>query len=187
MDIYQVDENGQLFISPDVDDRQPVMDHGITVIFDLDSDLDVGVPTIPDQVLYLYFPFEDRELPDLNRLHAIARLGASLIQNGHKVLSHCGMGHNRSALLAGLIMTYLGVNGDEAVKRIRERRMGALYNRNYAGYLQNQTSLDERIKEMISRDREAWEQESINEGLEVGFAIKPQIFQANGNNELRLK
>ncbi len=152
MEIYQVDEIGQLFISPDVDDWKPVMDNGITVIFDLDSDLDVGVPNIPDQVLYLYFPFEDRELPDLQRLHAIARLGASLIENGHKVLSHCGMGHNRSALLAGLIMTYLGVSGDEAVRRIRQHRMGALYNRTFAGYLESQLSLQQRIEQLIASD-----------------------------------
>jgi protein-tyrosine phosphatase len=152
MEIYQVDENGQLFISPDVDDWKPVMEHGITVIFDLDSDLDVGVPNIPNEVLYLYYPFDDKDLPDLHRLHAIAQLGASMIQNGHKVLSHCGMGHNRSALLAGLILTYLGVNGTEAVTRIRERRMGALYNHNFANYLQSQESVQQRIIEMIEKD-----------------------------------
>ncbi len=181
MEIYQVDENGQLFISPDVDDWQPVIEHGITVIFDMDSDLDVGVPTIPDQVLYLYFPFEDRELPDLQRLHAIAQLGASLIQNGHKVLSHCGMGHNRSALVAGLIMTYLGVNGEEALNRIRARRMGALYNRNYAGYLQSQESLEQRIKEMITRDMQSRQQESLDAGVEARFSIEEQPIQVNGN------
>jgi len=154
MEIYQVDNSGQLFISPDVDDWQVVMDHGITVIFDLDSDLDVGVPTIPDQILYLYFPFEDRELPDMQRLHAIAQMGADLIQRGHKVLSHCGMGHNRSALLAGLIMTYLGVEGDEAVKLIREHRMGALYNHTFADYLENQASLEKRIRELIAQNTE---------------------------------
>jgi protein-tyrosine phosphatase len=152
MEIYQVDDDGHLFISPDVDDWQPVLDHGIDVIFDLDSDLDVGVPTIPDQVLYVYFPFEDRELPDLRRLHAIAQMGASMIQNGHSVLSHCGMGHNRSALLAGLILTYLGINGDEAVERIRQRRRGALYNHIFADYLQAQLSFDNRIRELISQD-----------------------------------
>jgi uncharacterized membrane protein YadS len=38
------------------------------------------------------------------KLRAIARLGASLIAEGHRVLSHCGMGYNRSALVAGLII-----------------------------------------------------------------------------------
>jgi hypothetical protein len=49
------------------------------VTFDLDSDLDVGVFTIPDPVLYVYFPFEDHYLPDLQRLHAIAQMGVFFI------------------------------------------------------------------------------------------------------------
>jgi len=36
------------------------------------------------------------------KLRAIARLGASLIAEGHRVLSHCGMGFNRSAFVAGI-------------------------------------------------------------------------------------
>ena len=103
MDIFQIDAQGQLFIAPDIDDWQPVTAQGITAVFDLDSDIDIGVPAVPDQLLYIYFPFEDRELPNLAKLHALAQLGALLVQQGHRVLSHCGMGHNRSALLAGLI------------------------------------------------------------------------------------
>ena len=145
MEIYQIDE-GQLFISPDIDDWQPVIDRQITVIFDLDDDLDKGVPGLnPDlrkELLYLYFPFEDRDLPDLQRLHAMAKLGADLIRAGYRVLSHCGMGHNRSALLAGLILTYLGVDGARAVELIQRRRSGALYNNSYASYLRSLPSAD---------------------------------------------
>jgi hypothetical protein len=43
MDIFQIDAQGQLFIAPDIDDWQPVTAHGITAVFDLDSDLDIGV------------------------------------------------------------------------------------------------------------------------------------------------
>ncbi len=135
MDIFQIDEQGQLFISPDVDDWRPVMEHHITAVFDLDGNLDIGVPSVPDQLLYLYFPFEDKDLPDLQRLHAVARLGASLIKTGYKVLAHCGMGHNRSALLAGVILTYLGSSGEEAVVLLRQKRQGALYNKHFAAYL----------------------------------------------------
>jgi hypothetical protein len=46
------------------------------------------------------------------------------------------MGHNCSALLAGLILTYLGMTGAEAVTLLRHKRTGALYNRCYAAYLQ---------------------------------------------------
>jgi protein-tyrosine phosphatase len=137
MDIFQIDEAGHLFISPDIDDWKPVTERGITAIFDLDDDLDIGVPNLPNQLLYIYFPFDDKDLPDLHRLHELAQLGASLVANGGRVLSHCGMGHNRSALLAGLILTYLGMNGADAVKLIQSKRKGALYNQCYAAYLQS--------------------------------------------------
>ena len=137
MDIFQVDETGRLFISPDIDDWSPVHVRSIDVIFDLDDDVDIGIPNVPNHILYVFFPFEDRDLPNLERLHAMARLGASAIQSGSSVLSHCGMGHNRSALLAGLILTYLGMSGEDAVARIRERRRGALYNKVFATYLES--------------------------------------------------
>lgn len=136
MELFQIDAKGQLFISPDIDDWQTLRTQEIHVIFDLDGDLDVGVPCLPNQLLYIYFPFEDRELPDLQKLHELARLGATLVQSGYRVLSHCGMGHNRSALLAGVILTYLGMSGEEAVELIRQKRQGALYNKTYASYLE---------------------------------------------------
>ena len=122
MEIYQIDEKGLLFISPDIDDWDPIVKKDIHIIFDLDEDLDIGVPAIPDQLLYVYFPFEDKGLPDLAKLHENAKLGASLITQGYRVLCHCGMGHNRSALLAGLILTYLGMSGEEALTLIRKQR-----------------------------------------------------------------
>ena len=138
MDIFQIDEKGLLFIAPDIDEWGSLQDKDIHVIFDLDDDLDIGIPEIPDQLLYIYFPFEDKNLPNLHKLHENAKLGAALINQGYSVLCHCGMGHNRSALLAGLILTYLGIPGDEAVKQIRSKRMGALYNKTFASYLQEQ-------------------------------------------------
>ena len=137
MDLFQIDEHGTLFIAPDIDDWQPIAAHQIEVIFDLDSDLDLGVPTIANQLIYIYFPFEDKELPDLAKLHQLARLGASCIAHGSRVLCHCGMGHNRSALLAGLILTYLGMPGAQAVALLRHKRQGALYNKTFAAYLQS--------------------------------------------------
>jgi len=103
----------------------------LSVIFD------IGVPTIPNQMLYIYFPFNDDHLPDLEKLHAVARLGASLVAAGHKVLCHCLMGFNRSALLAGLILVYLGMTGEEVVKLLQSKRAGALYNETFVGYLRS--------------------------------------------------
>ena len=139
MELFQIDEQGQLFIGPNIDDWQPVRDQKITVVFDLDDDCDIGVPGLTEQSIYMYlfFPFDDKDLPDLEGLHELARLGARMIQSGNRVLCHCGMGHNRSALLAGLILNYLGVPGPQAVELIRLKRQGALYNRNFATYLEN--------------------------------------------------
>jgi protein-tyrosine phosphatase len=137
MEIFQIDRDGKLFISPDIDDWTPIVERNITVIFDLDGGIDLGIPTIPDRGLYIYFPFEDKkELPDLQKLHKTAKFGASLIEGSYGVLSHCGMGHNRSALLAGIILTYLGMTGAEAVTLLRQKRQGALYNQVFASYLQ---------------------------------------------------
>ena len=51
------------------------------------------------------------------------------------MLSHCGMGFNRSAFVAGLIMIECGMPGPEVVARLRERRPGALFNDGFADYL----------------------------------------------------
>ncbi|WP_338875965.1 dual specificity protein phosphatase family protein [Spirosoma sp. SC4-14] len=135
MELYQIDDKGSLFISPTIDNWEPISQLTIDAVFNLDSSLDQNIPAIMNQTLYIFFPFEDHELPDIRKLHALARFGASLINNGHQVLSHCGMGHNRSALLAGLILTYMGFTGQDAVRLIQSKRHGALYNRTFASYL----------------------------------------------------
>ena len=135
MEIFQIDDAGHLFISPVIEDWQVLHDRRIDTVIDLEGDLDVGVPTVPNQCLYIYFPILDDGLPDLDKLIAISRLGASLVQSGHRVLAHCGMGYNRSALVAGLILCELGFSGSDALTRLRQRRPGALYNDRFAVYL----------------------------------------------------
>jgi Dual specificity phosphatase, catalytic domain len=135
MDLIPLDERGQLFISPSIDDWQPIEEHGITAVIDLDGDVDLGIPSVPNHMLYIYFPVYDEGLPDLNKLHALARLAAQLVASGEKVLAHCGMGFNRSALIAGLVLTYLGMKGADALALLREKRPGALFNENFAKYL----------------------------------------------------
>jgi protein-tyrosine phosphatase len=147
MDIFQIDDQGQLFISPDIDTWTPIAERGITTIFDLDEAVDAGVPLLYNRLLYIYFPFEDQELPDLHQLHALGQLGAQLVAQGQRVLVHCAMGHNRSALLAGVILTYLGMSGADAVARLRQRRHGALYNPHFATYLQTLPSAPQPLAE----------------------------------------
>lgn len=136
MDLIVLDYARRLFLSPAIDDWSAVAAAGISTVIDLEGGVDHGVPTVANHLLYLYFPFEDAALPDLVKLHAVARLGAHLVTEGHTVLSHCGLGFNRSALVAGLILTYLGWSGADAVALLRLRRPGALFNETFADYLQ---------------------------------------------------
>ena len=115
--LTQVDDAGLLFISPVIHDWNIVSSSGIDTVIDLEGGLDVGVPTVPNQVLYT--------------------LGATLVGQGHRVLSHCGMGFNRSALVAGLILHKLGMPGPAVVARLRERRAGALFNERFAAWLES--------------------------------------------------
>ncbi len=137
MNTFCIDEAGCLFISPRIDDWQLLEEHGISTVIDLEGGLDEGVPSVPNHVLYLYYPIFDEDLPDLGKLKAVARLGASLIQAGQKVLSHCGMGFNRSALVAGMILVHLGLSGEEAYQLLRSKRPGALFNEVFANYLRS--------------------------------------------------
>ena len=134
MDLFQVDDDGRLFISPAIENWDALAAYNIDTVIDLEGGLDTCIPTIVNQCLYVYFPIadDDEALPNLIKLRAVARLGASLVREGHRVLSHCGMGYNRSALVAGLILRELGMPGPETVARLRERRPGALYNDRFA-------------------------------------------------------
>jgi len=139
MELFQVDDDGRLFISPAIEHWDAVARYQIDTVIDLEGALDGCIPTSTDTCLYIYFPIDDdnEKMPNLNKLRAVARLGASLVAGGHRVLSHCGMGYNRSALVAGLIMIELGMPGAEVVARLRERRPGALFNDGFAAYLES--------------------------------------------------
>ena len=134
-EIVQMDDEGKLFLSAAIEDWQPILDRGIDTVIDLEGGIDHGVPTEANKFLYVYLPISDGEMPDLDRLHAVAKLGAELIRRGDRVLAHCGMGLNRSALMVALILRYLGMDGEAAVNRCRERRNGALFNQIFAEYL----------------------------------------------------
>lgn len=136
MDIICLDDAGCLYLSPKITEWKHLDDHRITVVIDLEGELDHGVPTIPNHILYVYFPIYDEDLPDMAKLIAVARLGAALVRSGHRVLSHCGMGFNRSALVAGLILMDMGMSGPEVVRHLRQKRPGALFNDVFANYLE---------------------------------------------------
>lgn len=135
--LYKVDDAGHLFISPVIKDWSIVSSYGIDTVIDLEGGMDECIPTSPNGCLYVYFPIYDENLPDLEKLEAVVRLGAHLVERGHRVLSHCGMGFNRSALVAGRILHRLGMPGEAVITRLRERRPGALFNDVFAAHIRS--------------------------------------------------
>ena len=133
--VVPMDDDERLFLSAEITDWKPVLDRGINVVIDLEGGVDHGVPEISNHFMYIYLPIADGDLPDLDRLHAVAKLAAELVHRGDRVLAHCGLGLNRSALMVALILRYLGMDGPAAVERCRQRRPGALYNNVFAEYL----------------------------------------------------
>jgi protein-tyrosine phosphatase len=142
VNLFQVDDSGLLFISPAITDWADVAAQGIDVVIDLEGGLDECIPTAPESCLYVYFPIYDEELPNLARLEAVSLLGAHLVRHGHRVLSHCGMGFNRSALVASLILHKLGMDGPAIVERLRARRPGALFNEVFANHVSSLSASD---------------------------------------------
>jgi hypothetical protein len=138
-DPVQIDDEGLLWLAPACEDWGPVVArHGLSAVIDLECGLDSGIPANPDKVIYVYFPFADEGVPTLHKLQAVARLGADLVRERERVLVHCQMGLNRSALVAGLVLVHNGMSGSEAVTRLQERRPGALYNEVFAAFLAKQ-------------------------------------------------
>ena len=141
MELYPIDDDRRLFMSGDLQNWESIGRQGIDVIIDviidLDGGLDACIPTDANRCLYVYFPFadDDQDLPSVAKLQAVAAMGATLMRHGHRVLAHCNMGFNRSGLVAGAILKALGMSGEAAVTRIRDRRPGALYNERFTDYL----------------------------------------------------
>ena len=135
MNVTPIDDEQRLFVSEAIDDWDRLSELAITVVVDLEGAVDAGIPARPGGILYVYFPFQDDALPDTGVLTASAQYLSQLLRAGHRVLVHCGLGLNRSPLLAGLVLHQLGWSGEAAVARLRERRPGALYNELYCEYL----------------------------------------------------
>ncbi len=143
MDITPVDRERRLFVSSRIDDWSSIAAHGITVVVDLEADVDAGVPSGDGTLLYLYYPFEDESVPDPTMIQPLAAFLAQLYRGGHRVLVHCSMGLNRSPLIAGVVLHQLGWNGCDVVAHVRSCRPGALFNEHYSAYLEALDTTDE--------------------------------------------
>lgn len=92
----------------------------------------------PRGPLHIVSRFEDAHLtPGVKQTaHDLARDVSGRRERGECVLVRCQAGLNRSSLIAGLALIYLGMSGPDAVQLIRTRRSPwALCNEDYAEYL----------------------------------------------------
>ena len=135
MDLVAINEESSLFVSGEIDDWAAVRDSRIDTIVDMDGSVDSGLPQATNEILYVYFPIFDEDLPSLPKLEALGRMVADLVAADHRVLVHCRMGFNRSHLVAATALTYLGMSGEDAVAHLRAVRPGALYNETFAAYV----------------------------------------------------
>jgi protein-tyrosine phosphatase len=153
MDLTRINPQGTLLVSGEIEDWTAVRRHGVTTVVDMDGDIDPGVPEAPNELLYVYFPIYDENLPDLRKLDAVARMVASLVQASHVVLVHCRMGFNRSTLVAATALTYLGMSGREACEHLQMVRPGALYNEAFAEHVRSLPARRLRLEELSEGGR----------------------------------
>jgi protein-tyrosine phosphatase len=135
MEMVDVNPEGTLLVSGDIEGWESVLARRVDTVVDLDGYVDAGLPELPNRLLYVYYPIFDEDLPDLAKLEAIARMIADLVGSGHVVLVHCRMGLNRSNLVVATALTYLGMTGAEALDHLRRLRPGALYNELFAAHV----------------------------------------------------
>lgn len=135
MDVFPLNEQGTLLVSGEVDDWAVLRRLRVDTVVDMDGDVDPGIPEAPGEILYIYFPILDEDLPNVKKLDALGRLVADLVQTDHVVLVHCLMGFNRSMLVAATALSYLGFPGSRALEHLRRIRPGALFNERFAEYV----------------------------------------------------
>jgi hypothetical protein len=135
MDLVAINAEGSLFVSGDIDDWPAVRERRIDTIVDMDGSVDPGLPQATNEILYVYFPIFDEDLPSLPKLEALGRMVADLVAADHRVLVHCRMGFNRSVLVIATALTYLGLSGAPAVEHVRGLRPGALFNEVFAEHV----------------------------------------------------
>lgn len=104
---------------------------------DMVIDLEGTIDKVPARVMEIkYWPIEDKlYLPDLQELWEVVEWGASRLEGGFVVLTHCAFGRNRSGLVNGEILKRLGWSGPDALARIREVVPGGLSNPVFAEYV----------------------------------------------------
>jgi protein tyrosine phosphatase (PTP) superfamily phosphohydrolase (DUF442 family) len=94
----------------------------INALIDLEGDIDPVVPQRKIGDVYVYWPIEDAELHDALTVRGLAAFISGLVDAGYRVLVHCKAGMNRASLVIGRVLIHRGMEPEEAVALLEERR-----------------------------------------------------------------
>ena len=79
LELFQVDDDSRLFISPAISDWHTLAAANIDTVIDLEGGLDHCIPTVPGQCLYIYFPILDESLPPIVLASVRLMVGAAVM------------------------------------------------------------------------------------------------------------
>jgi protein-tyrosine phosphatase len=108
----------------------------INALIDLEGDIDPVVPQRKIGDVYVYWPIEDAELHDALTVRGLAAFISGLLDAGYRTLVHCRAGMNRASLVTGRVLIHRGMEPEEAIALLEERRdPGVLANRAFREWL----------------------------------------------------
>jgi hypothetical protein len=133
--LYEI-EPKKLFQSGSINEPADVISlalQGIDAIFDLSGFFDPSIIAILPFTYFHHLILDLPVPPPAYILATFSRAAHSLITGGHKVLTHCTMGKNRSSLLTGIILHLLHPDwtGDAIVMAIKLAVPGSLTNKTF--------------------------------------------------------
>ena len=70
MEMLDVNPEGTLLVSGDIEGWESVLARRVDTVVDLDGYVDAGLPELPNRLLYVYYPILDEDLPDVAKLSA---------------------------------------------------------------------------------------------------------------------
>lgn len=104
---------------------------GIDVVVDL-----TGAHRATRQgLMAVEWPIVDGPMPDEEKARALGRWVAEMVDDGFEVAVLCAAGINRSGLITARALIAMGYEPQQAIERVRERRLGALNNRAFVDWL----------------------------------------------------
>ena len=118
------------FYRYDFDQKKAFLDaHKVDTVVCLIRNYDYDIPRM---VRYIHAPLADNQFVTRPKgaaiVDSLGRVVAQDVERGRHVLVHCAAGRNRACLVAGAALLWLGFDGVDALRYIREGRPNALGN-----------------------------------------------------------